>query len=356
VTIQEATQKYEAWVSSQVRTLAADLQTKHRKMAQDPFSFLRATFYRWAQLWPERCPELAKGPVVLAVGDLHVENFGTWRDAEGRLIWGINDLDEACKLSYANDLVRLATSALVAIRVGDLSIGAGTACDAVLDGYRESLGQGGLPFVLSERHRWLRDLATNSLRDPVRFWERFDELPTVRSVPIDAMFILKASMPEPGLTFRVVHREAGLGSLGRQRFTALALWRGGKIAREVKELLPSAARWEAKAANGRIHYEKALVQAVRATDPFVGLREHWLLRRLSPYCSRIELSTLPRGRDEEKLLHSMGWETANIHLGNRTAVPAVLKDLRGRKPKWLRQASQTMAEAVVEEWHAWKQD
>jgi len=52
----------------------------------------------------------------------------------------------------------------------------------------------------------------------------------------------------------------------------------------------------------------------------------------------------------------MGWETANIHLGNRTAVPAVLKDLRGRKPKWLRQASQTMAEAVVEEWHAWKQD
>jgi len=32
---------------------------------------------------------------VLAVGDLHVENFGTWRDAEGRLIWGVNDFDES---------------------------------------------------------------------------------------------------------------------------------------------------------------------------------------------------------------------------------------------------------------------
>lgn len=39
----------------------------------------------------------------MAVGDLHVENFGTWRDIEGRLVWGVNDFDEAHPLSYAND-------------------------------------------------------------------------------------------------------------------------------------------------------------------------------------------------------------------------------------------------------------
>jgi len=199
MTIQQATQKYEAWLSAHLRLLDADLKTKHRRMAEDPFSFLRATFYRWAQLWPQLCPELAKAPPVLAIGDLHLENFGTWRDAEGRLIWGINDLDEACRLSYANDLVRLATSALVAIRGGDLSIGAATACDAVLEGYTESLREGGIPFVLSERHPWLRDLATNNLRDPVRFWGRFDKLPTIRSAPDDVMRILKAAMPELGL-------------------------------------------------------------------------------------------------------------------------------------------------------------
>ena len=57
---------------------------------------------------------LARAPRALAVGDLHVENFGTWRDVEGRLIWGINDFDEAWRLPYTNDLVRLATSALLA--------------------------------------------------------------------------------------------------------------------------------------------------------------------------------------------------------------------------------------------------
>ncbi len=60
-----------------------------------PFAFMRATFYRWVQLWKDQCRVEAAAPSVLAVGDLHIENFGTWRDAEGRLIWGVNDFDEA---------------------------------------------------------------------------------------------------------------------------------------------------------------------------------------------------------------------------------------------------------------------
>ena len=39
------------------------------------------------------------------VGDLHVENYGTWRDAEGRLVCGNNDFDETCPLPYTNDVV-----------------------------------------------------------------------------------------------------------------------------------------------------------------------------------------------------------------------------------------------------------
>src|SRR5437016_411268 len=147
--IRKATTSYEDWMSGHIPMVTADLRYKHAQMAQSPFAFMRATFYRWMQLWKELCADASRAPGVLAVGDLHVENFGTWRDAEGRLIWGINDLDEACKFSYANDLVRLATSALLAIRVGNLSIDASTACDAVLDGYAESLRAEGLPFVLS---------------------------------------------------------------------------------------------------------------------------------------------------------------------------------------------------------------
>ena len=49
-------------------------------------------------------------PQVLCVGDLHLENFGTWRDADGRFVWGVNDFDEAAAMPFVLDLVRLATS------------------------------------------------------------------------------------------------------------------------------------------------------------------------------------------------------------------------------------------------------
>jgi uncharacterized protein (DUF2252 family) len=68
---------------------------------------------------------------VLAVGDLHLENFGTWRDGLGRLAWGINDFDEAYPLPYTHDLVRLATSAFLAVEQEHLCIKQKAACQAV---------------------------------------------------------------------------------------------------------------------------------------------------------------------------------------------------------------------------------
>ena len=53
----------------------ADLQYKHQQMKGSLFAFLRGTFYRWAALWEETCPDLAKAPRLLAVGDLHVQKF-----------------------------------------------------------------------------------------------------------------------------------------------------------------------------------------------------------------------------------------------------------------------------------------
>src|SRR6516162_2458538 len=112
--IKSSTRAYEAWLGERIPLIPKDLKTKHERMRQSVFAFLRATFYRWIELWPEVCSELSMAPSVLAVGDLHIENFGTWRDAEGRLIWGVNDFDETVTLPYTQDLVRLATSALLA--------------------------------------------------------------------------------------------------------------------------------------------------------------------------------------------------------------------------------------------------
>ncbi len=353
--IQQATRQYEAWLARRLTLIPADVELKHQRMAESAFPFLRATFYRWVQRWPEVCPDLVTAPVVLSVGDLHVENFGTWRDAEGRLIWGINDFDEAYPMPYTNDLVRLAASAILAVQENHLSLDAQDACEAILAGYSESLDQGGSAFVLAERHRWLRDLAHGNLRDPVTFWDKLDKLPaTKETVAPDVLAALERLLPEKGLVTKLVHRVAGLGSLGRQRFVVLADWRGGRIAREAKALAVSACLWEKPAAAGEILYQKILGTAVRVIDPWVQLSGSWIIRRLAPDCSRVELAALPKDRDEQRLLQAMGRETANVHAPDGQSKSAIQADLSARRGKWLAKAVEAMCEATREDWKAWR--
>lgn len=354
--IGQATERYEAWLAGRLALIPADVELKHQRMAESPFPFLRATFYRWVQQWPEVCTDLTSAPSVLSVGDLHVENFGTWRDTEGRLVWGINDFDEAYPIPYANDLVRLATSAILAAREDHLALNAADACSAILEGYQEATSQGGRPFVLAEGHGLLREAATSNLRDPVAFWEKLDNLATVtETVDSDVIAALEQWLPEKAMTYRVVHRIAGLGSLGRQRFVALADWRGGRIAREAKALTISACLWEKKAINGsEILYQKILDRSVRVLDPWVHLSGSWIVRRLAPDCSRVELAALPKDRDEQKLLRAMGQETANVHAGDVAMKAGILYDLQQRRGHWLRKAAEAMADSVEDDWKQWK--
>ena len=339
-----STAKYEAWLARHLQIVAADLEFKHAQMRTAPFPFLRATFYRWAQVWPEVCPEAAKAPRVLAVGDLHVENFGTWRDIEGRLIWGINDFDEAWRLPYTFDLVRLATSALMAGMAADPK----HAIESILGGYNDALAAGGKPFALAEHHPILRAMATARLHEPNTYWERLHALPSISGTPpAGAVKAIARLLPEAGIECRYTHRVAGLGSLGRQRYVALAQWRGGSIAREAKALAPSAAFWatEGKGA-APILYQQILDSAVRCHDPFVRFQKRWIVRRLAPDCSRIELSAMPKERDELRLLRAMGFETANIHLGS--IKPRLLQaDLKSRPRNWLYLAAKAMQKSVL---------
>jgi hypothetical protein len=75
-----------------------------------------------------------------------------------------------------------------------------------------------------------------------------------------------------------------------------------------------------------------------------------LVRRLSPDSNPIDIQTLPKHRDELILLHSMGAEAANVHLGSKRQVPRIQKDLRGRKSDWLRTAAKEMARMVEKDW------
>ena len=353
--IVQATRDYERWLGRHTRLIPAQLRWKHGLMRQSAFRFLRATFYRWAQVWPEICPKLITAPNVLAVGDLHVENFGTWRDAEGRLVWGINDFDEAAPQPYTIDLVRLLASALLAGKENLLAVNQAAMAGAVLEGYRDGLKESGRPFLLGDKNKRLLEMAQGDKRSPTLFWHKMDEFQRLKKIPKSAGRAIQALLPVPRLKLTFAHRVCGLGSLGLKRFVVLSNWHGGRLAREAKATALSATVWAGHAdpALGS-QYQRILDHAVRSPDPFVRVQGSWLVRRLSPDCSRIQLGDLPVKRDELRLLYSMGWETANIHLGTQKARRPVLSDLNKRRSGWLLDASRAMVQAVMSDWKQWR--
>jgi len=350
--IESATTSYERWMRSCTAVVSSDLRSKHEQMKESPFLLLRGTFYRWAQLWPAICAELFNAPKVLAVGDLHVNSFGTWRDAEGRLCWGVDDFDESYPLAYTNDLVRLAASLKIVIDAESLSIRFKDGCEAILDGYLQSLREGGCAIVLAEREQTLDKLGADSFKPPTDFWGKLNRLPTVRHpLANDLKHALEKTLPDPKMDYKVVRRRAGMGSLGQKRFVAIARWNGGFIAREAKSMLPSACSWlNDEIGHRQSHYEEAISSAIRSPDPFQVIEGSWLIRRLSPDSNPIDIQCLPKHRDVPMLLHAMGSEAANVHLGTKGQAIRILNDLKKRKSNWLRDAAAQMARAVEKDW------
>lgn len=355
VTIIDATRAYEAWLHSRLDVVEADLERKHQQMQGSLFAFFRATFYRFAALWPELCAELADAPKVLAVGDLHVENFGTWRDAEGRLIWGVNDFDEVARMPYPLDLTRLAASAIAARHESGLGLEPKAAAEAVLDGYLGALASGGSPFVLEESHSALREMALGAEREPEKFWAKLSGA-AKRLPPKKMQKLLRQSLPAKAENIVMSHRAAGVGSLGRPRYVATAECNGGMVAREAKAWLPSAWGWTRGKPKDRALARRLLERAVRQPDPYYRIEAGCVLRRLGPHCSRIELADFPKRRDEHVILKAMGHETANLHLATADQRKAILRDLERRRPGWLLDAAQAIFEATRRDWEVFRSE
>lgn len=344
----ETNARYEIWLNKQFSVIESDIVLKHQRMKESPFMFLRASFFRWCMLWQKNMQGFKNAPKILAIGDLHIENYGTWRDLEGRLIWGINDFDEACVMPYAIDIVRLASSAQIASSCDHLNLSTKQVVHAILEGYTESLNSGGRAFVLEEEHSFLRDIATQALRDPKHFFEKLDSrFPSKIKTPNAVKKILISHLPSDSKNLAFAHRTAGLGSLGRPRFIVSADLNGGRIVRETKGLCSPAYLW-VSGQKGEPRYQKIINQAVRMPDPILKLQKNWITRRLAPHCTKIEIAALPKKIDELKFVTAMGFELGNIHSKNRKAILADLK--KRNKSEWI-ESVELMSELTMKDWH-----
>lgn len=91
-----------------MRADPAAFRVKYRKMADNPFAFYRGTaclFHRDLAASEQPWADDRTGRVWIH-GDLHPENFGTYVNSHGELVFDVNDFDEAYVGPFAWDLRR----------------------------------------------------------------------------------------------------------------------------------------------------------------------------------------------------------------------------------------------------------
>ena len=137
------------------------LKMKYAKMAQSPFIFLRGACHLFYEALPD-APLFREAPLAWCCGDLHFENYGSYKGDNRQVYFDINDYDEAALAPCTWDIVRLLTSiqcgadALNATRAESLAVS-----QACVEAYRAALTRGKPLWVERETSSGLvKDLLT----------------------------------------------------------------------------------------------------------------------------------------------------------------------------------------------------
>lgn len=348
--------RYEKWLRAQCDVVEGDLEEKHEKMAKSAFRFLRATFFRWAGQVESFSANLQAGkmPEVLAVGDIHCENYGTWRDEEGRLVWGVNDFDEAADIPYAYELVRLATSIWLAEEV---TLNNEHVAETLLAGYRKGLARP-RPMLPDAQEMKIRRYVACRRKCRKKFWQDVAEYEPATPPP-EVEDLLRSTLPADAHVERFATRSAGGGSLGRPRFLVIARWHGGTIVREAKALVPSAWNWAQGKRGAPIRFIDLAAGRYRAPDPFLTVKQRYVVRRLAPDARKIALADIDEPHIKESLIWTMGRDLGAIHAmteGAAIRIPRHLERLARKDKKWLFHAAEAAQATVAAEYEDWRKD
>jgi hypothetical protein len=347
--VEALTADYEAWLARQIPVVPEDIAVKHDQLASSALRFLRGTYYLWLDRMATLLPTLMSRPRVVAVGDLHAENFGVWRDRHGVHRWGVNDLDELAWAPYPVDLVRLATSVAL---VPECALPTGRLCRSIVDAWTEAPERPALE-IGEDRARHLRDL----LPAPEPADEYFADLARAPSAdPSDVpdtvqAAVLASVIGEWDPTWHV--RRAGTGSRGHPRVVAVSR----RHAREAKLLGPGTAVWARSRLVGPVpRPDPALyarvVEALHGAGPSLRL-DGWQIRRLAPDVVRISLDGLST-HDCERVVRSMAEAVAGVHGVDPPSLATARADCAALDENWLRDAVAAMVEDTRSCYHRWR--
>ncbi len=325
--------------------LAPLVALKYRKMAASPFGYFRGTNH----LFHGDCPRqswLERMPAVWLNGDLHLENFGTYRGDNRLVYFDVGDFDDGCLGPAGRDLLRFLVG--LDLAAGELGIARrqrSRLANGFLAAYRAALSGG--------KARWIeRRTATGLIGILLKDLERrtqFDllakrtvikkagrrlrtdtgkalKLPTAEQARVIAFmkrYARDRADPAFFTVLDVAQRVAGLGTLGLPRYVVLIRGSGrpdGAALVDLKcqigsTLLPQLAerqpRFRSEAE--RVVEIENRMQAVGPaflTPVKIGGRS-FTLRELQPSADKLDLDAVhPDAAELEAVVWSMGELTA----------------------------------------------
>ncbi|MBV8467476.1 MAG: DUF2252 domain-containing protein [Burkholderiales bacterium] len=369
------------------------LQLKMAKMRTSPFIFLRGTCHVFYDQLPD-ADVFRNAPNAWVCGDLHLENFGSYKGDNRLVYFDMNDFDEACLAPVSWELVRFLTSVLLGMR--DLKVERADQlmmCHAFLDAYAAALTEGKARWVERETSDGLIKQLLTSLQERSRpkFLDSRTELKGKRrNVRIDGKKALAvteqqraevesfigafaATQPDPQFykVLDVGRRIAGTGSLGVARYIVLVEGKGSPDANyllDLKQAVPSALvphltvrqpNWESEA--HRVVSVQRRVQAVSMA--FLQAVEMdgkpFILRGLQPSEDRVALdSAREKPKQIGAVLRTMGevvaWGQLRSSGRNGSAIADELIDF-GRRTDWKRpllEAVDAISAQVESDWKA----
>lgn len=325
------------------------LALKLQAMRDNPFSFLRGT----AHLFHQRMAELGinpGGPTAWICGDLHLENFGTYTASNGLTYFDINDFDECALAPCTWDILRLATSILIAAPLYGIRRPAALSfATRAVTAYQSELASGKPRWIERKTAEGVVGALMDTLRhrDPEKFVQkrttnkRAETLDTsspkmqpVTSKPereqvrafVDSRTV-GVKGPQAYKFLDVAYRIAGTGSLGIRRYVVLvssAEDESRKRLLDLKVALPSSAALFSPAAQPQWTNEAQRVVAVQNLAQVLppALLQAvsfdggaFVFKELQPTSDRLDLDVVAKDADEfGATIHTMAALTAWAHL------------------------------------------
>ncbi len=338
------------------------LAMKYQHMAADKSAFFRGTASLFYALLP-RDPLLRRAPLTWICGDLHLENFGSYRGENGLAYFDINDFDESALAPFTYDCVRAATHLLLsATALGLDGRHAKDECRHLLDDFSAELAAGKPRWI--ERRladgalgRLLRAASARSQGDLLRDRTTLRKgrrrlkvgnkaLPLPASTGATPVNLLQEAMHEFGqlrhdpkqfTLMDAARRVAGIGSLGLERYILLVRGDGttsGARLLDLKVANPSCVASQFASAQPRWRSEATrivtLQKRLQADSPalLTALElsgRSFVLRELQPTQDRLRLADLKGKRAQRRsalrslmqlsawsMLRGAGWDGAAV--------------------------------------------